>query len=59
VVVVLVDEDDVDVGLPQLARGADPGEAAAEDDERGLVASVPSGMSPADELRLRADPMAT
>ena len=31
VVVVLVDEDDVDVGVLQLARRADPAEPAAED----------------------------
>jgi hypothetical protein len=30
VVVVLVDEDDVDVGVLQLLGGAYPGEAAAE-----------------------------
>ena len=33
VVVVLVDEHDVDVALVQLLRGADPGEAAAEDED--------------------------
>ena len=31
VVVVLVDEHDVDVGVLQLPRSADPGEPAAED----------------------------
>ena len=34
VVVVLVDQHDVDVGLAQLLRGADPGEAAAQDRRR-------------------------
>jgi len=33
VVVVLVDEDDVDVRLLQVPRRADPGEAAAEDED--------------------------
>ena len=33
VVVVLVDEHDVDVALLQLLRRADPGEAAAEDED--------------------------
>ena len=33
VVVVLVDEHDVDVALLQLLGGADPGEAAAEDED--------------------------
>ena len=33
VVVVLVDEDDVDVALPQLLRGPEPREAAADDDD--------------------------
>ena len=33
VVVVLVDENDVDVGLLQLVRGTDPGEAAAENED--------------------------
>ena len=38
VVVVLVDEHDVDVGLVQLVRGTDPGEAAAEnEDPRSLA----------------------
>ncbi len=35
VVVVLVDEHDVDVRAPELAGGADPGEAAAEDENAG------------------------
>ena len=34
VVVVLVDENDVDVGLLQLVRGTDPGEAAAENEDQ-------------------------
>ena len=39
VVVVPVDEHDVDVGVLQLPRGADPGEAAAEnEDPRSLTA---------------------
>ena len=39
VVVVLVDDDDVDVGLLQLVGGADPGEASAEnEDPRSLTA---------------------
>ena len=33
VVVVLVDQHDVGVALLQLLRGADPGEAAAEDED--------------------------
>ena len=41
VVVVLVYDDDVDVGVLQLPCGADPGEAAAEnDDPRSLTASL-------------------
>ena len=35
VVVVLVDEHDVDVGVLQLARGADAGEPAAEHEHPG------------------------
>jgi hypothetical protein len=33
VVVVLVHEHDLGVALPQVLRGADPGEAAAEDED--------------------------
>jgi hypothetical protein len=41
VVVVPVDDDDVDVGLLQPMRGADSGEAAAQDDDsRSLTAGA-------------------
>src|SRR5262249_33269008 len=35
VVVVAVDEDDLGVCVPQLVRGADAGEATAEDEDAG------------------------
>ena len=38
VVVVLVDEDDVDVALLELLRGADAGEAAAQHEDTGTRA---------------------
>ena len=40
VVVVLVHEHDVGVGLLQRARGPDPGEATAEDDDAGTPGRV-------------------
>ena len=40
VVVVLVDEHDVGVGVLQLHRGADPGEASAEDEDAGARSAV-------------------
>ena len=43
VVVVLVHEHDVDVALLQLLRGADPGKAAAEDEDTRSLAVLSSG----------------
>ena len=40
VVVVLVDEHDVDVGVLELSRGADPSEAAAEYEDALTLARV-------------------
>ena len=40
VVVVRVDDDDVDVGLLELSRSADAGEAAAENDDARTLAAV-------------------
>ena len=50
VVVVLVDDDDVDVGTLQLPRCADPGEAAAENEDaltrvRGRRPPTPTSIS--------------
>ena len=43
VVVVLVHEHDVDVALLQLLRGADPGKAAAEDEDARSLAVLSGG----------------
>ena len=60
VVVVLVDDDDVDVGLLQLVRGADSGEAAAQNEDlrslRGGVRHDALPWSPSPRLGARRRP---
>ena len=47
VVVVPVDEHDLRIGFLELVRGADPGEASAEDDHAGSsILCVHSSMAP-------------
>ena len=53
VVVVLVDEDDVSAALLQLLGGADPGEAAAEDEDTRALAAWSGSHEPKATSRVR------